>query len=111
MAVVGRSRSPKRSGPDSFAVPALVPLKGTPAIAYRLTVMTVGGKRADGPRWGRLLGILLAIAFVVGGVVACQAIRAASPEYQCKQGNGVWVEGYGVETPYCSHLTPKQPRH
>ncbi|WP_457950474.1 hypothetical protein ACTAQI_07830 [Pseudarthrobacter sp. alpha12b] len=73
--------------------------------------MVVGGKGAERPRWRRLVGILVAIALLVGGVVACQAIRAADPKYQCEQqGNTVWVEGYG-QTPHCATLTPKQPRH
>ena len=67
--------------------------------------MTNRGKGIDGPRRNRLIGILVALGLLVGGVVACQAIRAADPESQCRDAGDTWVEGY-VATPYCEHLTP-----
>lgn len=73
--------------------------------------MTNGEARGIRPRRGRPIATVAAIVLVIGGVVGCQAVRAASPEYQCEQRNAVWVDGYGIEEPYCATLTPKPPRH
>jgi hypothetical protein len=63
--------------------------------------MEIGGKQTGRPRWRRLIGILIAVGLVIGGVAACQAIRASSPEYQCRDRGDTWVEGYTVDEPYC----------
>ena len=109
--VVGGPRSPSGVALTPCGTGFGSPLEGNPDHSYRLAVMTTGGARGGRPRWGRLVGILVAVTLVIGGAVACQAIRASSPEYQCEQGNAVWVEGYGTDEPYCATLTPKQPRH
>jgi hypothetical protein len=62
--------------------------------------------------WRKTLIITILTGLVLGGFAACQAARVASPEYQCKESGGVWVDsGYTGKDPYCAALTPKQPRH